>query len=118
MWHYFFMSVDDYLSQLEPSVREELSHIRSVAKKLLPGCEETISYQMPTLKYQGKSIIGFDAHKHHIGIYPYSGNVISKIKELDSYGSTKSALHVKFDQPLPDELIEKIIRERLKQLGA
>jgi uncharacterized protein YdhG (YjbR/CyaY superfamily) len=110
-------AIDDYLKPLEPSVRNELNRIRAVAKNLLPGCEETISYRMPTLKYKGKSILGFDSHTNHIGIYPFSGSVISKIKELDEYSGTKSAVHEKLDQPLPDALIEKLVRERLKQAG-
>lgn len=109
--------IDDYLKQFDPSIRSELERIRSVAKRLLPGCEETISYRMPTLKYKGKPIIGFDAHKNHIGIYPFSGSIISKIKELESYGRTKSAVHENLDYLLPDDLIEKIVRERLKQAG-
>jgi uncharacterized protein YdhG (YjbR/CyaY superfamily) len=112
----FFMSIiDDYIKQFEPAVRKDLERIRSIAEKLLPGFEETISYGMPTIKYKGKSIIGFYVHKNHIGIYPFSGSVVSKIKELENYSTTKSAIHEKIDQPLPNSLIEKIVRERMKQ---
>ncbi len=109
--------IDDYIKQFDPGLRKELERIRSIAKRLLPGCEEIISYRMPTLKYKGKSIIGFYVHKNHIGIYPFSGSVVSKIKGLENYGGTKSAIHEKFGQPLPDALIEKVIRERMKQAG-
>jgi uncharacterized protein YdhG (YjbR/CyaY superfamily) len=109
--------IDDYLNQFNPEVRNELERIRSIAKKLLPGCEETISYRMPTLKYKGESIIGFNAHKNYIGIYPYSGSVISKIKELQNNTGTKSAVHESLDLRLSDAIIEKIVRERLKQAG-
>lgn len=109
--------IDEYLKQFDQALRNELERIRLIAKRLLPGCEETISYNMPTLKYKGKSILGFYVHKNHIGIYPFSGSVISKIKELENYGTTKSAVHETLNQPLPDDLIEKIIRERLKQAG-
>ena len=118
LWHYFLMSsIDDYLKPLEPSVRKELNLIRAVTKNILPGCEETISYGIPTLKYKGKSILGFYAHKNHIGIYPFSGSIILRIKELDDYGGTKSAVHEKLEQPIPEALIEKLVRERLKQAG-
>ncbi len=112
----FLMTViDDYIKPFDSALRQELERLRSIAKKLLPGCEETISYGMPTIKYKGKSILGFYVHKNHIGIYPFSGSVISTIKELENYGTTKGAIHEKFDQPLPDALVEKIIRARMKQ---
>jgi len=110
-------AIDEYIVQFKPHLRTELERIRSIAKRLLPGCEETISYRMPTFKFKGESILGFYVHTNHIGIYPFSGSVISKIKELETYDTTKSAIHEKFDQPLPECLIEKVIRERLKQAG-
>jgi uncharacterized protein YdhG (YjbR/CyaY superfamily) len=109
--------IDDYIKQFDPSLRDELERIRAIASSLLPGCEETISYGMPTIRYRGKSIIGFYVRKNYIGIYPFSGSVISQIKELEDYGTTKSAIHEEFDRPLPEPLIKKIVRERLKQAG-
>jgi len=84
--------VDGYLEKVEPSKREELERIRTLAKKTVPGAEETITYGMPTLKYQGKPFLGFDAHKSHIGIYPYSSEVIEALRDkLRGYGLSKGA---------------------------
>ena len=110
--------IDDYLQQFEPSVRERLDHIRSIAKTVLPDGDEVMAYGMPTIKYKGQSIIGFDAHKKHIGIYPYSCSIIAKIDELKEYSTTKGAIQEDFGRPLPDALIEKIIRERIKSGGS
>jgi uncharacterized protein YdhG (YjbR/CyaY superfamily) len=109
-------AIDDYLSTvISPLRRVELERIRAIALEMLPGAEEVIAYGMPTIKYRGKSILGFDAHKNHIGIYPYSGSVILKIKELDKYDTTKGAIRENLDEPLPKVLIQKIIHERLEQ---
>lgn len=107
--------VDDYMRNVEPAMRAEMERIRSIALSMLPGAVETISYGMPTIKFKDKSIIGFDAHKNHVGIYPFSGSVISEIEELDKYAQTKGALREKLDDPLPDELIKKIIEVRLNK---
>jgi uncharacterized protein YdhG (YjbR/CyaY superfamily) len=118
LWHYFFMSIiDEYLEQFDPLTRGELERIRSIAQALLPGYKEAITYGMPTIKYKGKSIIGFSAHKNHIGIYPFSSQVISDIEELRSYSTTKGAIRENPNQPLPDTLIERIIQERVRQAG-
>lgn len=109
--------IDDYLTKVEPSKRKELERIRTLAKKTVPSAEEAIVYGMPTLKYQGKPFLGFDAHKNHIGIYPYSGQVIEELKDqLHDYAASKGAIRVPLDQPISEELLEQIIHHRLKQV--
>ena len=109
--------IDDYLQQFELPVRTELERIRSIAQAALPGYTETITYGMPTICYQGKSIIGFDGHTHHIGIYPFSSEVIATTAALKNYSTTKGAIQEKLDNLLPESLITEIIRARVKQAG-
>jgi uncharacterized protein YdhG (YjbR/CyaY superfamily) len=109
--------IDDYLTNVEPSKRKELERIRTLAKKTVPDAEEAMSYGMPTLKYQGKPFLGFDAHRKHIGIYPYSGQVIEELKDqLYGYGFSKGAIRVPLDHPISEELLKHIIQQRLQQI--
>lgn len=109
--------IDDYLKDVEMPKREALERIRALAKKAVPGAEEAISYGMPTLKYQGKPFLGFDARKNFIGIYPFSGEVIETLKDdLRGYKSTKGAIHIPLDKPIPEALLNQIIQCRLKQI--
>ena len=92
--------IDDYLTTVEPSKRKELERIRALAKQTVPDAEEAIVYGMPTLKYQGKSFLGFDAHTRHIGIYPYSGQVVETLRDqLHGYSFSKGAIRVPLDSP-------------------
>ncbi len=107
--------IDDYLQKVEKPKREALERIRALAKRLVPEATETIYYAMSTLKYQGKPFLGFDARKHHIGLYPYSGEVIAKLKdELHEYTTTKGAIHIPLDRPIPEALLKRIIDCRLE----
>ncbi len=63
-------AIDEYLARVEPAKRKALERIRALAKKAVPEADETISYGMPTLKFQGKPFLGFDAHTNHIGVLP------------------------------------------------
>jgi uncharacterized protein YdhG (YjbR/CyaY superfamily) len=109
--------IDDYLTQVEPLKRKELERIRALAKTTVPGAEEAIVYGMPTLTYQGKPFLGFNAHKNHIGIYPFSGQVIEDLKEhLHEYGFSKGSIRVPLDHPISEELLKQIIHHRLKQI--
>jgi uncharacterized protein YdhG (YjbR/CyaY superfamily) len=74
---------------------------------------------MPTLKYKGKPFLGFDAHKSHIGIYPFSGHIIETLKdELRDYRSTKGAIQVPLDDSIPKTTLRKVINARLKAIRA
>jgi uncharacterized protein YdhG (YjbR/CyaY superfamily) len=109
--------IDDYLTNVEPSKRKELERIRTLAKKTVPSTEEAIIYGMPTLTYQGKPFLGFNAHKHHIGIYPYSSQVIDTLKDqLHDYGFSKGGIRVPLDHPISEDLLKQIIHQRLKQI--
>ena len=111
--------IDDYLKKIEPSKKKALERIRVLAKEVVPGAEEVINYGMPTLKYKGEPFLGFDAHKNHIGIYPYSGHIIETLKdELSAYRSTKGAIQVPLDNPIPKTTLRKVINRRLKAIRA
>jgi uncharacterized protein YdhG (YjbR/CyaY superfamily) len=111
--------IDDYLTTVDPLKRQELERIRALAKKAVPDAEEAMSYGMPTLKYHGQPFLGFDAHKQHIGIYPYSGQVIEELKgQLHAYGFSKGTIRVPLDHPISEELLKQIIDHRLRQIAS
>jgi len=108
--------IDDYLARFDESTRLELERIRDIAMQHIPEAQETISYAMPTIKSGGKSIIGFDAHKNHIGIYPYGGHVLQQIDFPQSYGLSTGALRVPYGEPISEKLLKEIISLKLKRL--
>jgi hypothetical protein len=63
-------SVEHYLSQLPEEARATLEKLRKTIKAAAPNTTETISYQMPTFKYQGRALVGFAAFKNHCSLFP------------------------------------------------
>lgn len=111
--------IDEYLQKIDESSKVELERIRRIAKIEVPDAEEVISYGMPTLKYKNKSFLGFNAHKNHIGIYPYGGEEIKVFsKELSdlNYNFSSGAIRVPFDKPIPETLLKRIILHRLERI--
>lgn len=109
--------VDEYLAKVEPSKRKALERIRELAKKAVPDAEERISYGMPTLTYRGKPFLGFAARANHIGIYPYSGHVIEALGELlRAYDTTKGAIRVPLETPIPERTLRAVIDRRLRAI--
>lgn len=112
-------TIDEYLKDIEPARRKQLQRIRAIAREIVPGAEETISYKMPTFKYEGKPFLGFKLHARHIGIYPYSGRVVPQLAdELRGYAVSKGAIRVPFEQPISKRLLGLVIRCRLKAIRA
>lgn len=111
--------IDEFFEKLDPINKEQLERIRKIAKETVPDSEEVISYGMPTLKYKGKSFLGFNAHSKHIGIYPYGGKEIEVFKDKLTdlgYGFSSGAIRVAYDKPMPKGLLRQIIAYRLKRL--
>lgn len=111
--------IDDYLKKVPPDKRKALQRIRAIGREAVPDAGEVISYGMPALTYRGQPFLGFDVRANHIGIYPFSGSVLRRLKdELGGYRSTPGALQVPFDRPITKTLLRKIIAKRLQAIRA
>lgn len=90
--------------------------MRAKILKVVPHAEEVISYGMPAFKVDGEVVAGIMAAKSHVGYYPFSGSTLGQLKkELSTFSTTKSAIHVPIDKPLSLSLIRKLIRARISQ---
>jgi uncharacterized protein YdhG (YjbR/CyaY superfamily) len=103
-----FESVDDYIEIQPAETKTLLETIRKTIKETAPQAEECISYQMPAYKLKGP-IVYFSAYKNHIGFYPTSTGIKAFQKEIDGYKNSKGAVQFPLDQPIPHDLIRKMV---------
>jgi len=111
-----FRSVDEYIKTFPKEVQSILEKMRQTVKKAAPDVVEAISYQMPTFKLNGKALVYFAAFKSHIGFYPIPSGVEAFKKELSPYKKGKGSVQFPMDQPMPYDLVKRIVRFRAKQL--
>ena len=110
MSHY--QTTDEYIAAQPTQIADRLTSIRRLFHAVLPGTQESIRYDMPAFTV-GNYHLYVCAYKQHIGMYPAYG--IPELEtELAPYHAkgTKDSLHFKHSEPLPLELIEKIIRAK------
>lgn len=108
-------NVADYIACAPEDVQVKLKQIRAAIKQVAPNATEVISYGMPAFKYD-RTFIGFAAMKNHIGLYPFTGSFIAAHqKELARYSTSKSAIRIPLDKPLPISLIKRIVKLRVKE---
>jgi len=108
-------TIDEYIAMFPGDVRAILEQIRATIKTVAPGAEETISYQMPTFRLHGTYLIYFAAYKKYIGLYPASTGIAEFEQEIAQYGAGKGTMKFPLGQPIPFELIARIVEFRVKQ---
>ena len=107
--------VDQYLDRLDEPKRSTLEQLRRDIRAVLPDAERCLSYAVPGFKVAGKTIAGFAAFKCHLSYLPH-GSVFPELsEELAGYAKSSGALRFPVDQPLPPELVEKLITVRFGQ---
>ena len=108
--------IDAYVEALEEPKRTTLRQLHKTILRILPDAEQGISYGVPAFKVKGKTIAGFAAFKSHLSYLPHSGSVFPQLpEELAGYSTSSGALRFDIDEPLPQELVEKLIAVRLRQ---
>jgi uncharacterized protein YdhG (YjbR/CyaY superfamily) len=113
------MTVDDYLAALPKTTRTALEGLRGTIRAAAPGATETVSYQMPAFKLDGRFLVSFAAFKDHCSLFPASGKVMETLgDELAPYFSGKGTLRFTVDEPIPTELVKKIVKVRIGEIAA
>jgi uncharacterized protein YdhG (YjbR/CyaY superfamily) len=110
-----FHTIDDYIATFPPNVQALLQKLRTTIKQVAPTAGETISYQMPTFTLGGKHLVYFAGFKNHIGFYPFPSGVAAFKEETKGYKTSKGTIQFPLDQPLPLDLIKKIVAYRVKE---
>jgi uncharacterized protein YdhG (YjbR/CyaY superfamily) len=112
-----FETIDGYIAGSPPKARAILRKIRATVRKTAPGAEEVISYRMPAFKQNG-ILIYFAAFKEHIGIFPPVRGDARLEKALARYAGPKGNLKLPLAEPIPYDLIGRIVALRVKQNAA
>ena len=78
---------------------------------------ETISYGMPAFRYHGRALVSYAAFKAHCSFFPMSAALIETHRdELAGFATAKGTLRFTPEHPLPNDLVERIVRERMAQV--
>ncbi|MDF2942498.1 MAG: hypothetical protein K0S01_1356 [Herbinix sp.] len=110
-----YNSIDEYIATFPMEIQEILMELRAVIKEVAPEAEEKISYQMPAFTLKGKNLVYFAAFKKHIGFYPIPSGIAAFQDELAVYKTAKGSVQFPLNQPMPIELIRRIVKFRVDE---
>jgi len=108
------LTVDQYIFASPATAQGYLHQMRSVIRSAVPDAIEKISYKMPAYFYKGV-LVYFGVNKNHIGFYPTPSGIDTFRDQLAEYHYSRGAIQFPFHQPLPIQLIKKIVLFRIKE---
>lgn len=109
-----FHSIDEYIATFPADIQVRLEAVRATIKAAAPDATEGIGYQMPTFVQHG-NLVYFAAAKQHLGFYPTSSGIAAFKEELSNYDGAKGSVKFPYSQPIPHDLITKIVQFRVAE---
>ncbi len=107
-------SIEAYISGFPKHIQEILEQIRSTIKSVAPDASEAIKYAIPTFILNG-NLVHFAGYKNHIGLYPAPSGMEQFEEEIAMYKTGKGTLQFPIDQPMPLDLIARIVKFRVQE---
>ncbi len=107
--------IDKYIIQFPDDVQQILNKIRKLIKENAPDAEERIAYGMPGYKTNKKPLVYFAAFKNHVGFYATPTGHHEFKSELSQYKQGKGSVQFPLNKPIPYQLIQKIVKFRVKE---
>jgi uncharacterized protein YdhG (YjbR/CyaY superfamily) len=112
-------TVDEYLSRLPDDRRAAMALLRATIRSVAPDATEVITYKMPGFKSHGTFLVSYDAFKRHYSLFPASQVVIDGLgNEIRPYLAGKGTIRFKASEPIPVDLVSRIVEIRLAELEA
>lgn len=106
--------IDRYIADFPKDIQQLPEQVRAIIRKAAPEAEETIKYGIPTFTLQG-NLVHFGAYKKHIGFYATPSGNAEFQQELSAYAGAKGSVQFPIDQPLPLDLISKMVKFRVQE---
>ena len=74
-----------------------------------------MSYGLPTFKLDGRWLVAYGATKKHCSFYAGAAPLEALAAELEGFRLWKGTINYPPDQPLPGELVAKLVQVRLAE---
>ena len=92
--------------------------LRRTIVRAAPGATEAIAYNMPALRLNGRFLVSYEAYKNHYSLFPCTHEMARELGEqLQPYKYGKGTLRFPASEPLPEDLIRRIVEVRLKEMS-
>jgi uncharacterized protein YdhG (YjbR/CyaY superfamily) len=105
-----FQTLDEYIATFPEETQNVLKLLRATIQGAAPNAKEKISYQIGAFELDGKNLIYFAGWKKHVSIYTIPAGDDAFNQEVEPYIDGRGTLKFPLSQPLPLQLIKKIVK--------
>lgn len=109
-------TVASYIAAQPPDIAHILEQVREIILAAAPGATEAIGYGMPVFRLETGHIFYLGAWKAHFALYPVYPQAPALEAELTSRRSGKDTLKFKYRDPVPLDLIARLVEARVATL--
>lgn len=106
--------VGAYIAEQAGEVQVRLHALRDAVRAAAPKAREAISYRIPAYFGEGGVLVYFAAFKKHIGLFP-PVQTPALLAKVTRYAGPKGNLRFPLDEPLPLDLITRIVKARVAE---
>ena len=112
-----YASVDEYMAGLPEDRRAVMEQIRRTIRSAAPDATEAISYNMPAFRLHGRFLVSYEAFTRHCSLFPWSDAMAAELgDELKPYAVGKGTVRFAADEPIPLELVSRIVEIRNREV--
>jgi uncharacterized protein YdhG (YjbR/CyaY superfamily) len=104
-----------YIKSAPREGQPHLLRLYALLKEVAPEAEEAIKWGTPFF-VEPRFLFAFSAHKRHLDFTPMESGMAPFRKELKGHKTTALMLQVPYDKPLPESLIRRIARRRVRDV--
>jgi uncharacterized protein YdhG (YjbR/CyaY superfamily) len=111
---------DAYIAAAPEPFRPSLNRLRALLAGALPEAEEVVAYNMPGFSISGTVVASYAAFSKQCGLYLLPRAIADHAEEIAAVGlkATKTGITFSPRKPIPDDLVERLVRASRKAAGA
>jgi uncharacterized protein YdhG (YjbR/CyaY superfamily) len=111
------ISVEEYLNQFSGELHDRLNLVRKTIREEAPGAVESFTYGLVGYKLNGRPLVYFGGFKNHLGFYATPNGHEAFKEDFSKYKQGKGSVQFPLNQPLPLDLIKRVVAYRKAQTG-
>jgi uncharacterized protein YdhG (YjbR/CyaY superfamily) len=104
--------VEEYINQFDDDVKKRLLQLRDIVRHESPGAEESLLYGLVGYKHNGMPLVYFGGSKQYIGFYATPNGHEAFADDFAKYKQGKGSVQFPINEPLPIELIKRVVHYR------
>lgn len=111
---------DAYIAAAPEPFRTVLERLRTLLTRALPEAQEIVAYHMPGFTIDGSVVGSYAAFSKQCGLYLLPDAISEHAEEIAAAGlkATKTGVTFSPRTPMPDELVEGLVRTSRKAVEA